>query len=180
MDLVPGQVVGNYRIVQFARTHYESFIEFNFIKNPAARDIFEKAVDEKDVLLRLSAMADGKLIPGRTLIFLMRFRCVPRPLTFVKFLVEEGSYRYVFSGSLLGVELRNVRSVPVGYMDEVMMYPLDFEEFLIANGVQPDVMAHLKECYEERRSPDPVVHERMMRYFRLYLVVGGMPAAVQT
>ena len=104
----------------------------------------------------------------------------PEAVTFVKFLVEVGSYRYVFSGSLLGVELRNVRSVPVGYLDEVMMYPLDFEEFLVANGVQPEVMEHLRACYEDRRSPDPVVHERMMRYFRLYLVVGGMPAAVQT
>ena len=174
------QVGKTFIVREFARTHYESFIEFNFIKNPAARDIFEKAVDEKDVLLRLSAMADGKLIPGRTLIFFDEVQVCPEAVTFVKFLVEEGSYRYVFSGSLLGVELRNVRSVPVGYMDEVMMYPLDFEEFLIANGVQSDVMTHLKECYEERRSPDPVVHERMMRYFRLYLVVGGMPAAVQT
>ena len=174
------QVGKTFIVREFARTHYKSFIEFNFIKNPAAREIFEKAVDEKDVLLRLSAMADGKLIPGRTLIFFDEVQVCPEAVTFVKFLVEEGSYRYVFSGSLLGVELRNVRSVPVGYMDEVMMYPLDFEEFLIANGVRPDVMAHLRECYEKRRSPDPVVHERMMRYFRLYLVVGGMPAAVQT
>ena len=174
------QVGKTFIVREFARTHYKSFIEFNFIKNPAAREIFEKAADEKDVLLRLSAMADGKLIPGRTLIFFDEVQVCPEAVTFVKFLVEEGSYRYVFSGSLLGVELRNVRSVPVGYMDEVMMYPLDFEEFLIANGVRPDVMAHLRECYEKRRSPDPVVHERMMRYFRLYLVVGGMPAAVQT
>lgn len=173
------QVGKTFIVREFGRTHYESFIEFNFIKNPAARDIFEKAADEKDVLLRLSALADGKLIPGRTLIFLDEVQVCPEAVTYIKFLVEEGSYRYVLSGSLLGVELKNVRSVPVGYMDEVMMYPLDFEEFLIANGVQPDVLAHLRDCYEGRRSPDEVVHNRMMRYIRLYLVVGGMPAAVQ-
>ena len=102
------QVGKTFIVREFARTHYESFIEFNFIKNPAARDIFEKAVDEKDVLLRLSAMADGKLIPGRTLIFFDEVQVCPEAVTFVKFLVEEGSYRYVFSGSLHGVLPSNV------------------------------------------------------------------------
>ena len=173
------QVGKTYIVRKFGEKNFESFVELNFIKDKAARGIFENAVDEKDVLLRLSAVADKRLVPGKTLIFLDEIQKCPEAVTYIKFLVDEGSYRYVLSGSLLGVELKNVRSVPVGYMREVKMYPLDFEEFLTANGLNEDVVSHLRECFVNRRSPDEVVHDRVMRYFRLYLVVGGMPAAVQ-
>jgi predicted AAA+ superfamily ATPase len=100
-------------------------------------------------------------------------------VTAVKFLVEEGSYRYVMSGSLLGVELKDIRSVPVGYLDEMEMFPLDLEEFASAIGVGEDVLAHLKECYEQRKPVDDFVHKRMLELVRLYLLIGGMPAVVQ-
>ena len=101
-----------------------------------------------------------------------------RELRLVKTATGEGSYRYILSGSLLGVDLKDIRSVPVGYMDIVQMYPLDFEEFALANRVSPNVIDALREAFEEKRPVDAVVHERMMALFRLYLVVGGMPAAV--
>lgn len=173
------QVGKTYSIREFGKKNFDSFVEINFIKDKAARSIFENAQDEKDVLFRLSAVADRRLIPGKTLIFLDEIQKCPEAITYIKFLVDEGSYRYILSGSLLGVELKNVRSIPVGYMREVEMYPLDFEEFLTANGLNEDVFSHLRSCFADRRSPDEVVHDRIMRYFRLYLVIGGMPAAVQ-
>ena len=154
-------------------------MEFNFIKNEAALNIFRNVSNEKDVLLRISALADKPLKPGRTLIFFDEVQVCPEAVTFMKFLVDEGSYRYILSGSLLGVELKNVRSFPVGYLSEAQMYPLDFEEFLWANGTQDDVLSHLRDCFVNRTSPDPVVHAKMMRCRSLYLITGGMPAVVQ-
>jgi len=173
------QVGKTYSVRQFGNSHFDSFVEFNFIKNEESRTIFQNVSDEKDILLRISALSDKPLVPGKTLIFFDEVQVCPEAITHMKFLVEEGSYRYILSGSLLGVELKNIRSVPVGYMTEAQMFPLDFEEFIRANGTANDVVEHLRNSFENRQSPDPVVHEKMMRYHSLYLVTGGMPAVVQ-
>ena len=173
------QVGKTYSIRQFAKRHYKSFVEINFIRDTVAKDIFEKAADAKDVLLRLSAFAKGKFKRGKTLVFLDEVQRCPEAVTFVKFLVEDGGCHYILSGSLLGVELKNVRSVPVGYMYEETMYPLDFEEFLIANGIGRDVMNHLADAFDATRPVDSAIHDLIIRYYRLYIVVGGMPEAVQ-
>ena len=173
------QVGKTFSVREFARKHYESFVELNFLRETLAKSIFEKAVDDKDVLLRLSAFAKGRLKKRKTLVFLDEVQRCPDAVTFVKFLVEDGSYDYVLSGSLLGVELENVRSVPVGYMYEEQMYPLDFEEFLVANGVPDNVLGHLKSSFDGMTPVDSSIHALVMRYYRLYLVVGGMPEAVQ-
>ena len=173
------QVGKTFSIRKYGKAHFEVFVEFNFIKNPDAKSIFVNVADTKDVLLRISAMAGRRLVPGKTLIFFDEVQVCPEVVTYVKFLVEEGSYRYVLSGSLLGVEMKDIRSVPVGYMDELQMFPLDFEEFIQANGIGDDVIGHLRECFENRRCPDAFVHSRMMRYHSLYLITGGMPAVVQ-
>ena len=83
------------------------------------------------------------------------------------------------SGSLLGVELKDIRSVPVGYMVIYEMFPMDFFEFCRAHGVSEQILEKLKDCFEKRISIDPLIHEKMMDLFRLYLIVGGMPAVVQ-
>ena len=101
-------------------------------------------------------------------------------MTAIKFLVEEGSYRYALSGSLLGIELKGLRSVPVGFMTIKEMYPLDLEEFFIACGVQPQVFDALKKSFEQKLPVDSFVHEKMMQLFRLYMITGGMPSVVQT
>lgn len=173
------QVGKTYSVRQFGNSHFDSFVEFNFIKNEESRTIFHNVSDEKDILLRISALSDKPLVPGKTLIFFDEVQVCPEAITHMKFLVEEGSYRYILSGSLLGVELKNIRSVPVGYMTEAQMFPLDFEEFIRANGTANDVVEHLRNSFENRKSPDPVVHAKMMRYHSLYLVTGGMPAVVQ-
>ncbi len=172
------QVGKTYIIRNFAHTHYENVVEINFLENTQARTLFENANGSADILLRLSAIADQSMIPGKTLIFLDEVQACKEIVTAVKFLVEEGSYRYILSGSLLGVELKDIRSVPVGYMDIVEMYPLDFEEFAVANGVSDKVIEALREAFLAKASVDAFVHDKMMALFNLYLIVGGMPAAV--
>lgn len=173
------QVGKTYSIREFGKKHYESFVEINFIRDREAVNIFRNVSDERDILLRISVMSKEPLIPGKTLIFFDEVQVCPEIITYIKFLVDEGSYRYILSGSLLGVELKNIRSVPVGYMNEVQMFPLDFEEFIRANGIGDDVVAHLRNAFRERKSPDKTVHARMMRFHTLYLITGGMPAVVQ-
>lgn len=173
------QVGKTYIVEQFAKAMYRSFVEINFIKDSTAKAIFQDVADEKDVLRRLTAYAQGKLIPGETLVLFDEVQECPEAVTYAKFLVEKGGCHYIYSGSLLGVEFKNVRSVPVGYMDEEEMFPLDFEEFLEANGEGADVISEARAAFDGRRAVDAFMHDRLMRYFRLYLVVGGMPAAVQ-
>ena len=173
------QVGKTYIVEQFAIARYKSFVEINFVEDSAAKAIFHDVADEKDVLRRITAYAQGKIIPGETLVLFDEVQECPEAVTYAKFLVDKGGCHYIYSGSLLGVELKNVRSVPVGYMDEEEMFPLDFEEFLSANGESEDVISEAKSAFEGRRAVDAFIHDRLMRYFKLYLVVGGMPAAVQ-
>ena len=158
---------------------FSSFIEINFIKNPEATNLFRNVYSADEILLRLSAFTDQPLIKDRTLIFFDEVQCCEDIVTAIKFLVDEGSYKYALSGSLLGVELKNLRSVPVGYMSIKEVYPLDFEEFLINLGVAPRIFEHLKKCWDETIPVDSVIHERLLSLFRLYTIVGGMPAAVE-
>ncbi len=170
--------VGKTFIIREFGKQYESFVEINFYENKAAQSLFENAQSNSDLLLRLSAVANAPLIPGKTLVFLYEVQECKEIVTAIKFLVEEGSYQYVLSDSLLGVDLKDVRSVPVGYMDVLEMYPLDFEEFAYANKVSPKIIAALRKSFQDKTPVDAVIHEKMMELFRLYLIVGGMPAAV--
>ena len=173
------QVGKTFSIREFGKTHFENYVEINFIENKDARNLFENASSGKDLLMRLSAITGEKMVPGKTLIFFDEVQAAKEIITAIKFLVEDESYRYILSGSMLGVELKNLRSVPVGYMDIAEMYPLDFEEFVTANGVSSGVIDSLRDSYENLRPVDPVVHNKMTSLFELYLIVGGMPAAVE-
>lgn len=164
---------------QFGKSEFKHFVELNFIEQPAARNIFVRATSAQEILIRLSAFVKEPLVKGETLIFLDEVQECPEAVTTIKFLVEEGSYRYILSGSLLGVEMKDLPSAPVGFMDIWQMYPLDLEEFFEAVGVSVMVMNHIKEAWRETKPVDAVVHEKLMAVFRLYLIVGGMPAVVQ-
>ena len=166
-----------FSIREFGKT-FKSFIEVNFVENPDAVEIFKGAKSAADILLRISAMTATPLVKGRTLIFFDEVQRCPDIVTAIKFLVDEGSYRYILSGSLLGVELRDLRSEPVGYMGVKEMYPLDFEEFITCVGIDGQVVAALRSAWEHRTPVDAFVHRKIMELFRLYLVVGGMPAVV--
>lgn len=173
------QVGKTFSIRQAAKDCFEHVVEINFIEHPSAVQMFDGVTDAKELLLRISAFTKEQMVPGKTLIFFDEVQECKEIVTAIKFLVDEGSYKYVMSGSLLGVELKDIRSIPVGYMSEKEMYPLDLEEFAEAIGISKEVIAHLRECYEQRKPVDDFIHERMMEMIRLYLIVGGMPAAVQ-
>lgn len=172
------QVGKTYAVRKFARS-FKHFVEINFVEHPEAVEIFKNATDSQDILLRLSAFTSTPLEKNKTLIFFDEVQKCPEIVTAIKFLVEEGSYRYILSGSLLGVELKDLRSEPVGYMGVQEMYPVDFEEFITFLGISENVRNTLREAWEKRKPVDTFVHNKLLELFRLYLIVGGMPAAVE-
>ncbi len=178
--LTGARQVGKTFIVRaFAREAYSCFLEINFLKQPGAKTLFADLKDEQDFFLRLSAFTPQRLEKDKTLVFFDEVQECPEVVTYIKFLVEDGRYQYILTGSLLGVELKNLRSAPVGYLRELDMFPLDFEEFALACGLKQEIMEHIRSCREKRVAVDPAVHNKMMELVKLYLVVGGMPAVVQ-
>lgn len=173
------QVGKTYAIRKYARLHDLHLVEMNFLLQPESITVLKGAGDIKDLMLRISAYTRESLVPGKTLIFFDEIQEYADIMTWVKALVDEGSYFYALSGSLLGVEMKNIRSVPVGYLSEYQMFPLDFEEFVLSAGLPQNVLESLRKSWENRSSVDEFVHQKMMQLFRLYLIVGGMPAAVQ-
>ena len=164
---------------RFAERHFAHYIEINFLKSPDAITIFDKVKSAQEILTRISAFTNIPMVPGETFILFDEVQECPECVTQTKFLVDEGSFRYGLTGSLLGVELKDIRSEPVGYMDIADVFPLDFEEFCNAVGVATRIVDHLKSAFENRLPVDPVVHRQMMSVVNLYLVVGGMPSVVQ-
>ena len=174
------QVGKSFIVEEFSKAHYESFIKLDFIENPEYISALAGAGNTEEILLRLSALFGDQMIPGKTMIFFDEVQECKELITHIKYLVQEGSYDYILSGSLLGTVFHDIASVPVGYMDIVQMYPLDFEEFALANGVGANALDALRRSFETKTPVDSFIHERMMRLFELYLIVGGMPAAVST
>ena len=173
------QVGKTFAVRKIGKEAFEQVVEINFIEHPDAVELFSHPKSAAELLMRISAFTRKKLVPGKTLIFFDEVQECDEMVTAIKFLVDEGSYRYVMSGSLLGVELKDLRSVPVGYMAELEMYPLDLEEFAKALGIGEEVMGHLKECYETQTPVDEFIHKKMLELVTLYMIVGGMPSAVQ-
>jgi len=169
-----------FSIRRVAKEIFEHVVEVNFIESPEAKAIFANPRNAQEILLRLSAFSKEPMVPSKTLIFLDEVQECKEIVTAIKFLVGEGSYRYVMSGSLLGIELKDIRSIPVGYMSVLEMYPLDLEEFAYAVGIGDDVILHLQECFQQTKPVDNFIHQRMLELMRHYLLVGGMPAVVQT
>lgn len=167
-----------FAIREVGKRCFKHFVEINFVEHPEAVSVFKEANSSSDILLRLSLMAGVTLVDGETLIFFDEVQECPNIITAIKFLVDDGRYRYVMSGSLLGVTLKDIRSVPVGYMDIEQLYPLDFEEFVRALGVGDRVVGSLQQSWQEKSAVDSFVHQKMMELFRLYIIIGGMPEAV--
>lgn len=173
--------VGKTTVVrQFAKANYKNFVEINFEQMPVAKQAFEGNLDARTILLNLSAMGFGPLEPGKTLIFFDEIQSCPKARTAIKFLVEDGQYDYIESGSLLGINYKDVSSYPVGFEHELDMYPLDFEEFLWACNISDEVVSMLKDCYASIRPVPDFLHQQIMDRYRHYLVVGGMPEVVAT
>jgi len=172
------QVGKTTSIELFGKTNYRSFIEMNFERNPEFREIFSGSLDAKTIILNMSAMGLGPFIEHDTLIFFDEVQSCPNARTAIKFLIQDGRYDYVESGSLLGINFRDVSSYPVGFETQIEMSSLDFEEFLWAKGIGSDVVDVLKKASITKNPLSSAVHLAMMRHFREYMIVGGMPASV--
>ena len=154
------------------------YVEINFIENKNAKELFSDFNDTTDILNRISVLTDKELKKGKTIIFFDEVQEVKELVTAIKFLVEEGSYKYILSGSMLGVELQDIKSQPVGYLDEIKMYPMDFTEFIMSLGIKNDTIEIIKDCFKNGKKVDEVINDKLLKLFRLYCIVGGMPAVV--
>lgn len=154
------------------------YIEFNLINQPELIPLLRQSRTVDDLIVNLSLFTDKPFVKGKTVLFFDEIQEFKEMVTMIKFWVDDGSFRFVFSGSLLGVELKGLRSAPVGYLTTLTMYPLDFEEFLQLYNFTDELKSALQKSFKERTPVNEGVHERMMRLFGLYQLVGGMPAAV--
>lgn len=173
------QVGKTTTIRQFAQAHYERVAEINFFQNATAVETVDAARDAGDLLLRISALSRVEMKEGNTLIFLDEVQECSNVLTLVKFLLEETSYDVILSGSLLGLDAFPARSLPVGYLQILNMYPLDFEEFCWARSVPNAVFERAREAVIRGQEVPDYIHEVLIDEFYRYLLVGGMPDAVQ-
>ena len=172
------QVGKTYLVRAFAQRHYGTTIEINFVESPEAKAIFAGNLDADTLIPQLSAFSGTALTPGDTLIFLDEIQECPRARTAIKFLVEDGRFDYIESGSPLGVTYENVPSLPVGYESELTLYPLSFEEFCWALGENETALEMARACFKEEAAVPAVIHQKLMELLKYYLIVGGMPAAV--
>lgn len=173
------QIGKSYIVRHEGKAFFSNFVEVNMINDRDGERIFAEVKGVEDFYVRLSSFAGRKLgTKDNTLIFLDEIQAYPEMLTLLKFLCDDGRFSYVASGSLLGVTLHKTLSVPGGRIEVQHMYPLDFEEFLWANGVGDDVVAYMKEHFSRRESLGDGLHRRMMELFKTYLLVGGLPQAV--
>lgn len=172
------QVGKTYIVRSVLEERGEDYVEFNLIRDKSTLEVLRGFTSVNDLILKLSLLSEKPLTPHKTFIFFDEIQEYPEIVTTIKFLVEDGRFRYILSGSLLGVEVKNIKSAPVGYLQSLTMYPLDFEEFLQLFHVDKKIMDGLKDCYTNRQPVDEVIHKRFNEIFNLYLIIGGMPAAV--
>ena len=180
------QVGKTYLVREFGKKEYKSFVEINFIKNPELKLIFNDDLDPETIYKKMTAMINGvNLIKGNTLIFLDEIQACGNARTALKFLAEDGRFDVITSGSLLGLTYgedddENTEaplSVPTGYETFLMMYSLDFEEFLWAEGYENSI-PYLKEFFDKKEKVPSVLNDKFETLFREYIVVGGMPEVV--
>ena len=155
------------------------YIEFNLINQPELVEILRDSTGIDDLILKLSLYSEKKIIPGKTIFFFDEIQRYKEIVTKIKFLVEDKRYRYILSGSLLGVEIINLKSAPVGYLQTLNMYPMDFEEFLQIFSVDETIINNLRNCFVTKTKVDEIIHNKIMEMFNIYMIIGGMPAAVE-
>lgn len=191
------QIGKTFSILNFLNNNFENVIVIDFSKCTDLVDSFALLVNSNDLLLRLSLVAGDKLVPGKTAIFFDEIQIVYKRrdelkkkdpsafpsqdiVTAMKEMVIQGEYRFIISGSLLRVTLKDVNLYPTGYMDEIRMFPLDFEEFLWAKGVGDAAISDIKTHFENKTPVDESINKLFLDYFRQYVLIGGMPEAVES
>ena len=172
--------IGKSYIIRYVGSRmFKNFVEINLKEDKEGTGIFEHVKSCQDLYTQLAMFSNGHLgTKEDTLIFLDEIQAYPHLLTLLKFLNQEGRFRYIASGSQLGIALAETPSVPIGSVSIQHMYPLDFEEFLWAMGCGQDVIDYMHECYESNQPVSEAVHGTLMSRFKYYLLIGGLPEAV--
>ena len=175
------QIGKSYIIREVGKRLFPNFVEINFVEDDEGRQTFKTVKTTEEFYLNLSMIAGEKLDNyDNTLVFIDEIQQYPQYLTMLKFFRQDKRYRFVASGSLLGITLRSTTSIPIGSIIRKEMYQLDFEEFIMANGFGKDAIAVMKQKFVAKESLSEEMHRRVMDLFRRYLLVGGMPDAVNT
>ena len=169
----------SYIIREIGSAMFPNYIELNMEEDKVGQRIFADARTLDDFYLALGVVAGDKMKDRKsTLVFIDEIQAYDHLLTLVKFLMKDGRFTYIASGSQLGISLRNTSSVPAGSLDIEHLYPMDFEEFLYANGVGGLVVKSMRDCFLERKPLSEALHGKMLDFFKKYLLVGGLPQAV--
>lgn len=173
------QVGKTYIIRHVGQKLFENFIEINMVEDAEGDKLFAETKTVEDFYLQVSMLAGNRMKEKEnTLIFIDEIQAYPHLLTLLKFLSQDDRFTYVASGSLLGVTLSQTTSVPMGSIRKVRMFPLDFEEFLYANGMNEIVVSSMRKKFERLEALDEAMHNKIMDIFRKYLLVGGLPDSV--
>lgn len=175
------QVGKSYIIRKLCNQHFKNYIELNMANDKVGDQLFKNVKTIDEFYIETSVVAGEKMFArDNTIIFIDEIQEYPQLLTLLKPLSEDNKYRYICSGSALGVSLINTTLIPIGTIIEKKMYPMDFEEFLLANSIGQNVINHLKQCYQEKKSIELSLHNKILQLFKTYLIVGGMPDAIKT
>lgn len=172
--------VGKTTIIRYVgQKLFENFIEINMVEDVLGNQLFSNVKTVEDFYLQVSMLAGDKMKEKEnTLIFIDEIQAYPHLLTLLKFLSQDNQFTFIASGSLLGVALQETTSIPMGSIRKVRMFPLDFEEFLYANGLNKIFLSNIRKKFENLETLDETTHHKMMDLFKKYLLVGGLPDAV--
>ncbi|MDO4488287.1 MAG: ATP-binding protein [Eubacteriales bacterium] len=174
------QIGKTFVIERLAEECFEECVEINFKQMPSAMQVFSGDLTVDDMVMAMRfRFPDKKIIPGKTLIFLDEIQECSEAVTSLKFWAMDNRYDVIASGSLLGIDYKRASSYPVGYVDYIHMYGLDFEEFLWAMGIPDEMIGYLKGFLDSLKPVPEAVHSQMMNYYRQYTATGGMPEVVQ-
>lgn len=173
------QVGKTYIIRHVGKKLFENFIELNMVEDSLGEGLFANTKTVEDFYLQVSMLEGSRMKDKKsTLIFIDEIQAYPHLLTLLKFLAQDDKFTYIASGSLLGVTLSQTTSIPMGSIRKVRMFPLDFEEFLYANGMNDIVISSMRKKFERLEALEEPMHNKIMDMFRKFLLVGGLPDAV--
>ena len=174
------QIGKTFIIRHVGRQLFKNYVEINLLEDLDGEQQFAHIHDINEFYMQLSIAAKGQLgSKNNTLVFLDEIQAYPQLLTLLKFLREDNRYTYIVSGSLLGVALKKTVSIPMGSIKEVHMYPMDFEEFLLVNGIEKNVIDKVEESFINKETLPEGVHNKLLMLFKYYLICGGLPDAVK-
>lgn len=166
-------------IEAYGRSHYDSLIKIDFVEQPQAATIISQAQNLDDLIMRITALAESPLSSSRTLLFFDEVQRCSDAITWMRYLAEDDRFDVIYSGSMLGVEAYDFRSLPVGTIEIEEMFPLDFEEFCWAHGVDASLWNVIQECFTTRTPVPNFLHTKFLDLWFRYILIGGMPEAVQ-